>query len=57
MTVGGIGLVGGEEEVRWKESHQLARSGQDSIGSVRVAADKEAGAYYVSNSEGRGRSA
>ena len=57
MTVGGIGLVGGEEEVRWKESHQLARSGQDSIGSVRVAADKEAGAYYVSNSEGCGRSA
>ena len=31
-----------------------ARSGQDSIG--RVAADREAGAYYMSNSKGCGRS-
>lgn len=34
--------------------NRIARSGQDSIG--RVAADREAGAYYAGNSKGCGRS-
>ena len=32
VTVGGTGLVEGEGEVRWKESHR--QDGQDSIGRV-----------------------
>ena len=52
VTVGGIGPVGGEEEVHWR--NRIARSGQDSIG--RVAADRKAGADYAGQSEGCGRS-
>ena len=34
--------------------NRIARSGQDSVG--RVEADGKAGAYYASDSKGRGRS-
>ena len=52
VTVGGTGLVGGEEEVLGRD--RIARSGEDSIGIV--AADREAGADYAGHTESRGGS-